>query len=119
LAQAAWDEIYVQTYPEGRLRTRVSRDGGTEPRWARNGRELFFRQGNTMMTVRVESEPPVPSPTPLFTLSAWTSSPARTNYDVAPDGRFVIVRSNEAETAGTEIRLVLNWAEQLKRLAPK
>jgi len=112
-------EIYVQTFPEGRSRTRVSRDGGTEPRWAPDGRELFFRQGNTMMSMRVESGPPFPSPTALFTLASWTSSPARANYDVAADGRFVIVRSNETETAGREIRIVLNWAEQLKRLAPQ
>ena len=108
-------DIYATTF-EG---LRVSRDGGTEPRWARRERELFFRQGDTMMAVRLESDPPFSTPSRLFTLSSWTSAPMRANYDVAPDGRFVIIRSNEAETVGTDIRVVLNWAQTLKRLAPK
>jgi serine/threonine-protein kinase len=111
-------EIYVQAFPSSRGRVRVSRGGGTEPRWARHGGELFFRQGNTMMAARRESDERFAPPVALFTLPSWVATPggSRANYDVDAAGRFVIVRSNEAADVGTRIRIVLNWTEQLKRL---
>jgi serine/threonine-protein kinase len=114
-------EIYVHSFPPGRAAMRISRDGGTEPRWATDGRELFFRQGNTMMAARLESNSRFASPVALFTLESWSATPggSRANYDVAADGRFVIVRSNEAADAGTRIRVVLNWSVRLTPLVSR
>ena len=49
------NEIYVVPYPGPGGKSQVSNDGGTQPRWNRNGRELFFRSGAKMMAVDVET----------------------------------------------------------------
>src|SRR5262249_37453381 len=47
------DEIYVRPFPSGDGRWLISNGGGTQPLWARDGRELFYRHGNTLMSVPV------------------------------------------------------------------
>ena len=49
-------EIYVQPFPEGGRRHLVSRDGGMEPLWSRDGRELTYRDGERVIAVAVETE---------------------------------------------------------------
>ena len=51
------DEVYVAPYPGPGGKVLVSNDGGTEPRWARNGRELFYRNGERMMAVDIQTTP--------------------------------------------------------------
>jgi len=50
-------DVYVQPYPGPGGKVQISTDGGTEPVWNRNGRELFFRSGNKMMAVDVATQP--------------------------------------------------------------
>lgn len=50
-------EVYVRSLAEGSGRTRVSTGGGTEPRWARSGRELFFRSRDSGYAVPVTPGP--------------------------------------------------------------
>jgi eukaryotic-like serine/threonine-protein kinase len=50
-------ETYVQPYPVTGGKWPISTDGGTEPVWNRNGRELFYRSGNKMMAVDITTEP--------------------------------------------------------------
>ena len=95
----------------------VSRGGGTQPRRARSGRELFFRSGGQLMAVAV---PPGPTFTPgpphaLFSLAGYRVARNRQQYDVAPgDQRFVMIRE-PVETGGT--MYVEHWfAELLTRM---
>jgi len=113
-------EVFIESFPPGRSRSQVSRDGGTEPLWAPNGREVFFRQLNTLMAATIADGPPPAKPAALFNLPSWQANMTRTNYDVTPDGRqFIVARSSEAETAGTRIHIILNWAQELRRLATR
>ena len=50
-------EIYVQPYPGPGGKWQISAEGGTEPAWNHNGRELFYRQGNKMMAADVTTQP--------------------------------------------------------------
>ncbi len=85
--------------------------------WSRDGEELFYRQGNQMMAVTVETEPSFRATTPRVLFEGPYSRVSNgTNYDVSPDGRFVMVKPNQ--TASTKINVVLNWFEELKRLVP-
>jgi Tol biopolymer transport system component len=63
------DEVYVVRYPEMTDHTRVSSEGGTWPVWAPDGTSLFYRQGNAVMAVAVETTPVLQLGTPeqLFT----------------------------------------------------
>ena len=86
------------------------------PRWNRNGRELFFRQGNKLMAadVRTEGELSLGKPRELFERSSPFGQ-----YDVDKDGqRFVMADTSVSRKAPTQLILVQNWAEELKRLVP-
>ena len=50
-------EIYVQPYPGPGGKWQISTEGGTEPVWNRNGRELFYRSGDKMMAVDIATQP--------------------------------------------------------------
>ena len=62
--ESGQDEIYVQPFPEGGQRWLISTGGGIEPMWSRDGRELFYRNGNQMMAVPTDTEPGFNAGTP-------------------------------------------------------
>ena len=107
---------------------KVSRD--FQPAWSQNVAELFYvavagGSGGQLAAVRVESGMTFGSPQSLPGAVAGNRPSGLTRFfDVLPDGRFVGLVSGSAEdisTAGAstrEIRVVLNWHEELKRLVP-
>jgi len=116
------DEVYVRPITGSGRRELVSPDGGTEPLWSPTGTELFYRSEDRMMAVAVSYRPDLTlaKPSMLFEGRYQTGAPSflGPNYDVSPDGKhFVMVREDET-TANTEIHVVLNWFEELTRLAP-
>ena len=115
--ESGQQEIYIRAFPAQGGKWQVSTEGGTLPRWNSNGRELFFRQGNKLMTVdvRTESELTLGRPRELFE----RFSPFGGEYDVDKDGqRFVMADASVSREAPTQLILVQNWAEELKRLVP-
>jgi eukaryotic-like serine/threonine-protein kinase len=115
-------EIYVQPYPGPGRKLQVSTEGGTEPAWNPNGRELFYRSGDRMMAVEVTTQPALSAGKPRMLFEGrYVPTPATfPNYDVSPDGeRFLMLKPNEEEaSAATQIEIVLNWFEELKHRAP-
>jgi serine/threonine protein kinase/Tol biopolymer transport system component len=115
-------EIYVQSYPGPGGKWQISTEGGTEPAWNGNGRELFYRNGDKMMAVDIATQPGFAAGTPRMLFEGrYERAPfPSTNYDVSPDGqRFLMLKPNEsAEAAPTQINVVLNWFEELKRRVP-
>jgi len=119
-------EIYVQPFPGLGPKIQISNAGGTDPVWRRMGGELYYRQGNKMMMVAVDtrgSELRASAPKMLFEgiyyegtgASCEMGGPTAANYDVTPDGqRFLMVRDNSAGIFGTRAIVVLNWTEELK-----
>jgi eukaryotic-like serine/threonine-protein kinase len=115
-------EIYVQPYPGPGGKWQISTEGGTEPVWNRNGRELFYRSGDKMMAVDIAAQPSfIAGKTRVLFEGRYEPTPGTTpNYDVSPDGqRFLMLKSGEAgEAAPTQVNVVLNWFEELKRRVP-
>jgi Tol biopolymer transport system component len=115
-------EIYVQPYPGPGGKWQISTEGGTEPVWNPNGRELFYRNGDKMMAVDIATQSGFTAGKPrmLFEGRYELASVQVSNYDVSPDGqRFLMIKSSEsAGTAPTQINVVLNWFEELKRRVP-
>jgi len=116
------NQVWIQGYPEG-VPVRVSRNGGYEPHWSADGRELFFLQGNSMMAVAVEIEPEFSfaAPVLLFSGSNFTApGPGAGSYDVARDGRFLMIQPDSANATGgsSSIVVVQNWFEELKQRVP-
>ena len=109
--------------PRPRRRWLVSPDGGSEPVWPRNGRELFYRNGDKMMAVDIQSQPAfnVGTPRMLFERPGYFSAGVfRADYDVSPDGqRFLMMKAGEQQGAAlTQINVVQHWFEELKRRVP-
>jgi eukaryotic-like serine/threonine-protein kinase len=114
-------EIYVQPFPGPGGKWQISTDGGTEPAWNPNGRELFYRIGDSMMAVPITTQPSFSAgrPAKLFEGAYLTSTfpLTGTTYDVTRDGqRFVMIK--DQVTSSTQINVVVNWFEELKRLVP-
>jgi serine/threonine-protein kinase len=111
------DEVYLAPSEEPRPRRQVSTGGGWAPVWSRDGRELFYRNRAAVMAVQIRTMPTVEIGTPeLLFEGPFEPDPAPSgsvNYDVAPDGRFLMVQS----TPLTDIRVVLNWFEELQQRA--
>jgi serine/threonine-protein kinase len=100
------DEVYVAPFPAGTPSRLVSQNGGTEPRWARSGRELFYKSGGELVAVPVTAGATLSlgSPQPLFSVAAYRSAANRKQYDVAPDGRHFVMIRDVREGAGEVVR---------------
>jgi serine/threonine-protein kinase len=110
------NDVYVQPYPGPGGRWLVSPDGGEDPVWSADGRELIFRRGDELIAASVQTAPTfaVGGQRRLFE-GRYEAANAGRNYDVAPDGRrFVMVRNEEPADAMT-FHVVLNWFSELKR----
>jgi Tol biopolymer transport system component len=112
-------EVYLRRFPGGEAKRRVSKGGGTDAQWSRDGREIFFGadQGRRLMVAAVSTEPALTLAEPRvlfegsysFILDGWP-------YAVSPDAkRFLMTR---ADPHPTELVIVQNWFEELKRLLP-
>jgi Tol biopolymer transport system component len=113
------DEIYVQPYPGPGGRVVVSRGGGREPVWSRDGQELYYRRGNEIWSapVGLGGTFEVETPQRVFQVRFV---PERTvsgslTYDVHPDGRFIVVQPSEQSS---QLQVVLNWFEELNERVP-
>jgi Tol biopolymer transport system component/DNA-binding winged helix-turn-helix (wHTH) protein len=117
------NEIYVQPYPGPGGKWQISKEGGTEPLWNPNGRELFYRSGDMMMAAAIATQPRFSAGEPkLLFAGQFEPSPSpvpNANYDVSPDGqRFLMVKPGGRDQAPTQINVVPNWFEELKRKVP-
>ncbi len=120
-------EIYVRPFPDvDDGRWQISRGGGITPLWGPDGRELFYLSlGGQLTAVPVETDPFAPgNPEVVFAtryLSSGGGVAAGRTYDISPDGkRFLMIKEGGAgeETEPTQLILVQNWLDELKRLVP-
>jgi Tol biopolymer transport system component len=112
-------EICVQPFPGPGGKWMISTEGGESPRWAHNGREIFFFAGDELMSVDVETQPAFKAGTPRALFSA-TGDLGYGNYDVAPDSQhFLMIKQEDISTSPKELNVILNWSEELARRAPQ
>ena len=111
-------QVYVATFPAFGARRQVSAAGGCQPRWSRDGGELFYvTLDGKLMSVGFRTgaaTPEVTTPRILFDLPLVVV-PAHEQYDVSADGRFLV--AVERERSAT-IEVVLNWTGLLQRRTP-
>jgi serine/threonine-protein kinase len=110
-------EVYVRPFPGGGAKVLVSANGGSEPVWSRNGRELYYRDGEPRLiaaTVGPGTEFRVTGREPLFEVADYETSTPHANYDVTPDGRFIFVRQGRL----SEIVYIQNWTALVTRENP-
>jgi len=108
------NEIYVAPFPDVTTTRLVSRDGGSEARWAHSGRELFYKSGGRFMAVPILLGPTLNLGIPhaLFSVAEYRTAINRQQYDVAPDDQhFVMIRTLPASRG--DVVYVENWFPEL------
>ncbi len=116
--ESGQNEVYVQPFPEGGRKVTVSSNGGTKVRWSRDGKELFYVEGQTLVAVSVSSGSSfsVGSATRLFEHPGLGLATNYAPYDVSADGqRFILAESvEEGADAQPSIRVVQNWFAEFR-----
>ncbi len=114
-------EVYAAPFPDAARRIRVTSEGGAQPRWSRDGKDLFYVRLGQLVAVSVSwtgDEPAFGQGRPLFALPLFAQGDSgfdvATRYNVAPDGRFLALLRARTE-APDPVVLILNWAEALKK----
>jgi hypothetical protein len=113
-------EVLVQSFPQPGGRTQISTSGGTEPVWSRDGRELFYLNGDAMMVVEIRTSPTFTASAPRMLYEGrFVRSPNTVaSYDVSTDGqRFLRIQPMHPDPPTDQIQVTWNWFEELKRLA--
>jgi serine/threonine-protein kinase len=115
--ESGQNEVYVRPYPGPGAKVLVSQNGGREPVWSRDGRELYYvgfeQRGSQLVALGVATDPEfrVLSRQALFDASEYEPADPHANFDVGPDGRFAMVHQGRL----SEMVLVLNWSEEVRR----
>jgi serine/threonine-protein kinase len=120
-------EVFVRAYPSGKT-IPISNNGGTDPLWRHDGRQLYYRLGDLMMVVDVGYGPTleVSKPRVLWRgnylagagSSCGMAGPTSSNYDVTPDGeRFLMIEDARPPAECERLRVVSNWTLELRNPA--
>ncbi len=113
-SETGQSEVYVQPYPALDRKWPVSVAGGTEPVWAPDGRELFYRSEDRLMAVSVTADSVFAASPPreLFAGIPFTDPGGDQSYDVSPDGQRFLTIDPGPESAAT-LRVIVNWGGRL------
>jgi dipeptidyl aminopeptidase/acylaminoacyl peptidase len=114
------DEVYVQRFPMLGSKAQVSNDGGAQPVWSRDGRQLFYRVAGAVITVPVTTGDAleIGSPRKLAPDVYTNKGGPHTGYDVGSDGRLIFAK-DEKQLASTKLlQVVQNWLPELLRRVP-
>jgi serine/threonine-protein kinase len=115
------NEIYIRAFPGPGEKLSVTNEGGNEPLWAPSGRELFYRNGDAIMAVDVTTSPTLKAGAPrkLFEKHYEPTLALYANYSISPDGqRFVMVKRISGGESPAEIKVAVNWFDELKARLP-
>ena len=124
--ESGTNEVYVQSFPSSGSKWQISAGGGFQPRWRRDGKELFFMAGpqsgnipRDVMAVLVDTSSTgvfkAGAPQKLFTVTPVGTSILRNSWDVTPDGQRFLVNSPQTQAGGVPpVTVVLNWLQRQK-----
>jgi serine/threonine-protein kinase len=107
-------EVYVQPYPELNRRVQVSRTGSGSPRWSSDSGTLFFGSGTRLLAVAISgtaANVTIGEPKEVMNI------PGIRGAEPLRDGSFIALKTADVADV-TELRLVVNWFDELRRIAP-
>lgn len=115
------DEVYVQGWPDAAGRYKISTQGGREPVWRRDGREIFYWDRDRFYAVPVEVNGGAfraGTPQLLFEQSFTRDQFDNAHYDVTSDGQRFVMIADTGTGIAPDVQLVVNWFTELERLVP-
>jgi serine/threonine protein kinase/Tol biopolymer transport system component len=108
-------EIYVQSFPEGGNKVRVSGSGGSQPRWRKDGREIFYVQQDILMAAQVNTGPEFSvGPSEKLFAAPGLRSIDYPHYDATPDGERFVIPELVGPDSPPVIRVVQNWFSEFR-----
>jgi hypothetical protein len=111
-------EVYVQTFPEQLGKWQISTDGGSQPMWRGDGKELFYLSGLKLMAVDVKTggkSLTAGVPRALFEIPGLAQVGGRNCYVVTPDGQRFLFTTFPEQAESARINVVVNWPALLKK----
>ena len=115
--ESGQNNVHVRSFPDGAGKLQISPRGGVQVRWAKDGTELFYVEGDTLMSVSISTRNgfEAGSPKPLFRYAGFGVQ-AATSFDVSADGqRFLLIESvGEAAEEQQAIHVIENWYEEFR-----
>jgi serine/threonine-protein kinase len=123
--ESGQQEVYIQDFPAAAKRVKVG--GGVSPQWSHDGKELYylvnsrpeapqpFAQRVTVMAATIEPSPEMHAGTPHMLFQGPFTQNGH-NYAVTADGKgFIFIRDGQPPQQGGELRVIVNWGQELKR----
>ena len=113
-------EVYVSPFPDFGSRWQISRGGGEEPRWRRDGKELFYiaRDGR-LMAADVKSGAGFEAGSPIALFQTHPRQPISAmdffSYDVTSDGQKFLVNTRVDTSNSAPLSVILNWASEMEK----
>jgi eukaryotic-like serine/threonine-protein kinase len=109
-------EVYVQKFPGPGEKVQVSTDGGSNPVWSRDGKQLVFENAGTLWATEILVSPfRVGKSRVLYQGDIWNDA-AGPNYTLAPGGKRIVVVERIKDPDGGNLKVVLNWNQELQSL---
>lgn len=112
-------EVYVRPFGQGGGKWQISTVGGTNPVWARSGKQLFYRESRNIIGVDVTTQPVFSVSTPRVIVPSAVTAPLSNgldSFDVSLDGQRFLVHQQSSEAGkSVQINVILNWSEELRR----
>jgi Tol biopolymer transport system component len=113
-------EVYVSPFPSANSRWQVSKAGGEEPRWRRDGKELFYLSGEgKLMAAAVKTGSNFEAGPPVKLFQTHVRQPISSqdvfSYDVAGDGQRFLINTKVDEPNPSPLSIILNWASEIER----
>jgi serine/threonine-protein kinase len=117
--QSGSAEVWVRPFPGPGAPVRVSPDGGRDAVWSPDGKELFYLNGLKILSARVVPDVSFRVEAPQTLFEGGFDPGSERAFDVAPDGRFVMIENEPNDnTTSASIVVVLNWTEELRARVP-
>jgi Tol biopolymer transport system component len=112
-------QVYVQSFPPSGGKWMISTNGGYQPRWRRDGKELFYLAADRkLMVVDVKEDAnkfEAGSPRALFEMRVSVGFTTVSSYEITRDGQGVLVNTPGEESSPSPLTVVMNWTAGLKR----
>lgn len=115
-SESGRNEVYVRPFPGGDGKWQISSEGGSEPRWRGDGKEMFYMTADgTLMSVSVTAgaaftaSPPVrlfKTATLPIPIGSWGGAP---QYDVSKDGSKFIINTQVTPPVPSSLYVIVNW----------
>lgn len=117
--EAGRNEVYVMPFRNESRKWQISTGGGDSPVWERDGKQFFYRESGNIMGVDVRTQPAFTASTPRVIVPAKAIGDLQSGmdvFDVSPDGQRFLIHQQTSEAAQTtQINVILNWSEELRR----